>query len=194
MPEQRELCLPGSVSMVSLVVVFWMYVILFAIIGAMRGWARELLVSFALILALFIISVLERFVPFIQAIAVSSPPTMFWLRTGVVLALVFFGYQTPNIPRLSQQNRFARERLQDILLGVFLGAFNGYLVVGTIWFYLNAAGYPFPNLIEAPPPGTPLWDATQRMMALMPPDLLGGSSAIYFAVALAFAFVLVVFI
>ena len=31
--------------MVSLVVVFWMYVILFAIIGAMRGWARELLVS-----------------------------------------------------------------------------------------------------------------------------------------------------
>jgi len=32
------------------------------------------------------------------------------------------------------------------------------------------------------------------MMALMPPLLLGGSSAIYFAVALAFAFVLVVFI
>lgn len=180
--------------MVSLVVVFWMYVILFAVIGAMRGWARELLVSFALILALFIISVLERFVPFIQAIAASSPATMFWLRVGVVLALVFFGYQTPNIPRLSQQNRFARERLQDILLGVFLGAFNGYLVVGTIWFYLNAAGYPFPNLIEAPPPGTALYDATQRMMALMPPDLLGGSSAIYFAVALAFAFVLVVFI
>jgi hypothetical protein len=194
MSEEREPSLPGSVSMVSLVVVFWMYVILFAVIGAMRGWARELLVSFALILALFIISVLERFVPFIQAIATTSPPTMFWLRTGVVLALVFFGYQTPNIPRLSAQNRFARERLQDILLGVFLGAFNGYLVVGTIWFYLNAAGYPFPNLIESPPFGSQLAETTARMMALMPPDLLGGSSAIYFAVALAFAFVLVVFI
>lgn len=180
--------------MVSLVVVFWMYVVLFAVIGAMRGWARELLVAFAVILALFIISVLERFVPFISTTLASIPPTLFWLRTALVLSLVFFGYQTPNIPRLAAGNRFARERLQDILLGVFLGALNGYLIAGTIWYYLYSAGYPFPNLISPPPPGTPLYDATERMMALMPPELLGGSSAIYFAVALAFAFVLVVFI
>lgn len=180
--------------MVSLVVVFWMYVILFAIIGAMRGWARELLVSFALILGLFIISVLERFVPFIRDTLVNSPAMLFWLRAFIVIALVFFGYQTPNIPRLAAGNRFARERLQDILLGIFLGALNGYLIVGTIWFYLDASAYPFPNLISAPDPGSTVELATQRMMALMPPDLLGGSSAIYFAVALAFAFVLVVFI
>lgn len=180
--------------MVSLVVVFWMYVILFAVIGAMRGWARELLVSFSLILALFIISVLERFIPFINTTLASIPSTLFWLRSGIIIALIFFGYQTPNIPRLSANNRFARERLQDILLGVFLGGLNGYLIAGTIWFYLHAAGYPFPNLISPPPEGTALFETTQRMMALMPPDLLGGSSAIYFAVALAFAFVLVVFI
>ncbi len=180
--------------MVSLIVVFWMYVILFAVIGAMRGWARELLVSFAVILALFILSVLQTFVPFVNTTLASNPATLFWLRAAVVIALVFFGYQTPNIPRLAGQNRFARERLQDILLGVFLGALNGYLIVGSIWFFLNAAGYPFPNLIQAPAPGTAVYDVTQRMMAVMPPQLLGGSSAIYFAVALAFAFVLVVFI
>jgi hypothetical protein len=180
--------------MVSLVVVFWMYVILFAVIGAMRGWARELLVSFSVILALFIISVLERFIPFVGRTLASIPSTLFWLRVGVVLALVFFGYQTPNLQRFAASNRFARERLQDILLGVFLGALNGYLIAGTIWFYLNNAGYPFPNLISPPPAGSQLFDTTQRMMALMPPELLGGSSAIYFAVALAFAFVLVVFI
>lgn len=180
--------------MVSLVVVFWMYVILFAIIGAMRGWARELLVSFALILALFIISVLERFVPFIRDTLSTNAQILFWVRTVVVVALVFFGYQTPNIQRLAAGNRFARDRLQDILLGVFLGALNGYLIAGTIWFYLNSAGYPFANVISAPPAGTQVADTTARMMALMPPDLLGGSSAIYFAVALAFAFVLVVFI
>jgi hypothetical protein len=160
----------------------------------MRGWARELLVSFSLILALFIISTLERFVPFINSTLASVPPTLFWLRTAVVLSLVFFGYQTPNIQRLAAGNRFARERLQDILLGVFLGALNGYLIAGTIWYYLHDAGYPFLNLISAPPPGTALFETTQNMMALMPPELLGGSSAIYFAVALAFAFVLVVFI
>ncbi len=37
--------------MVSLIVIFWMYVILFAIIGGMRGWAKELLVTFSVILA-----------------------------------------------------------------------------------------------------------------------------------------------
>jgi len=178
--------------MVSLVVVFWMYVILFAVIGAMRGWAREMLVSFAVILGLFIINVLERFVPFIGTTLGSLPAFQFWLRAALIIALVFFGYQTPNIPRLASQNRFARERLQDILLGVFLGALNGYLIVGSIWFYLDAAKYPFPNLISAPTDQVAV--VTQRMMALMPPDLLGGSSAIYFAVALAFAFVLVVFI
>jgi hypothetical protein len=180
--------------MVSLVVVFWMYVILFGIIGAMRGWARELLVAFSIVLALFIISVLERFIPFVGRTLAAIPSTLFWLRVTIILALVFFGYQTPNIQRLAAGNRFARERLQDILLGIFLGAFNGYLIIGTIWFYMNDAGYPFPNLISAPPPGTTLYDTTQRMMALMPPQILGGSSAIYFAVALAFAFVLVVFI
>jgi uncharacterized membrane protein required for colicin V production len=180
--------------MVSLVVVFWMYVILFAIIGAMRGWARELLVTFSVVLALFITSVLERFVPFVNNTLAANPSTLFWVRCALVVALVFFGYQTPNIPRLAATNRFARERLQDILLGVFLGAINGYMIAGTVWFYLNAAGYPFPNLISAPPHGTQLYETTQQMMAIMPPQLLGGSSAIYFAVALAFVFVLVVFI
>ncbi len=180
--------------MVSLIVVFWMYVILFAIIGAMRGWARELLVSFSVVLALFIVAVIERFVPFVQTTLAADPQLWFWIRSGLIIAMVFFGYQTPNLPRLAGNNRFARERLQDILLGVFLGALNGYLIAGTLWFFLDNSGYPFPNIISAPPQGTQVYDTTQRMMAIMPPQLLGGSSAIYFAVALAFAFVLVVFV
>jgi hypothetical protein len=179
--------------MVSLIVVFWMYVILFATIGAMRGWARELLVSFSVILALFIMTVLLNNVPFIKNVLANSPATLFWLRSSLIIALVFFGYQTPNIPRLASQNRFARDRLQDILLGVFLGALNGYLIMGSIWYFLDAANYPFSNIIQAPQSGTDVFVITQRMMAIMPPALLS-SSAIYFAVALAFAFVLVVFV
>jgi hypothetical protein len=179
--------------MTSLVVIFWMFVIIFAVIGSMRGWARELLVTFSVILGLFIISVMERFLPFAGTLE-SNPQLWFWVRTALILTLVFFGYQTPNIPRLASNNRFARERLQDTLLGVFLGALNGYLIVGTIWYFMYSSGYPFPNVVSAPPPGTPVYETTERMMAVMPPVLLGGSSAIYFAVALAFAFVLIVFI
>ena len=48
--------------MISLLVVFYIFVILFAIIGAMRGWAQELLVTFSVILAFFLIHVLENIV------------------------------------------------------------------------------------------------------------------------------------
>ena len=179
--------------MISISVIFWMLVILFALIGGMRGWARELLVTFAVILAIFIMTVLEKFVPFIRdVLPKSSPQSLFWLRTLVLLALVFFGYQTPNLPRLAQSGRFARERLQDILLGFFLGAINGFLVWGTLWFYMDAAKYPF-GLVSPPDPNTPIGQAALRLIPFLAPSWLN-DTAIYFAVAVAFVFVMVVFI
>ncbi len=178
--------------MIGLNVLFWVFVVIFALIGLTRGWAKELLVTFAVILALFIITVLERFVPFIRDnMSLSQGAPMFWLRSVILLALVFFGYQGPNIPKLAATNRFVRERLQDSLLGLFLGAINGYLIWGTIWYYLDQSGYPF-SFFVAPPPG-PIADAITRMIAIMPPHWLG-TPTIYFAVAIAFAFVIVVFI
>ncbi|RPJ50240.1 MAG: hypothetical protein EHM21_05395 [Chloroflexi bacterium] len=179
--------------MVSLVVLFWMFIILFASIGSMRGWARELLVTFSAILALFILTVLYSYVPFIRNLETTNPATLFWMRASLIISLAFFGYQTPNIPRLAQQNRFARDRLQDILLGIVLGALNGWLIVGSIWYFMDLAGYPLDRIIEQPQPGTDIYTLTQQMMPYMPPALLS-SSAIYFAIALAFAFVLVVFL
>ncbi len=44
-----------------------------------------------------------------------------------------------------------REKIQDIILGVVIGAFNGYLIAGTIWFYMADAGYPFPGVIICAP-------------------------------------------
>ena len=176
--------------MLSLTFVFWLFVVIFAVIGAMRGWAKELLVTFAVILALFIITVMERFVPFIRDALAGT--ARFWLRSGILLALIFFGYQTPNLPRLAGNTRFARERLQDTLLGLFLGALNGFLIIGSIWFYLHEAQYPFPY-ITAPDPNTAMGEAAIKLLPLLPPQWLG-TPAIYFAVAVAFVFVLVVFI
>jgi len=178
--------------MVSLVVVFWMYVILFGIIGAMRGWAKELLVMFSVILALFFITVLELFVPFIRdVLSFGNGAPLFWIRVGITAILVLFGYQTPNIPKLAGNNRFVRERLQDVLLGIFIGMVNGYFVMGSIWSFLDDAKYPFPTIISAPT-GDVL-TLVNKYVAILPPHILG-SPAIYFAVAIAFAFVLMVFI
>lgn len=178
--------------MVSLTVIFWMFVILFAIIGAMRGWAKELIVTFSVVLALFIITVLESYVGLVKnTIVANGGKSLFWTRTSIVVFLVFFGYQTPNIKAIAGA-RFARERLQDILLGLLLGAINGYLAVGSLWYFLHQSGYPF-DIILPPQPGTPMGDAAFRLIEILPPDWLV-IPWIYFAVGLSFLFIIVVFV
>ncbi|HEX9837946.1 MAG TPA: CvpA family protein [Anaerolineales bacterium] len=176
--------------MMSIVYIFWMYVILFAIVGGMRGWAKELLVAFSVILALALNHVIRRYIPIAAAMS-EADVTLFWVRTIVLLVLVFFGYQTViTISRLA--SKAARERLQDTLFGVILGAFNGYLIAGTILYYMHVANYPFEKVIARPQDPT-LLQTVNQMMLYMPPQLLG-EPGIYFAVILAFIFVLVVYI
>jgi uncharacterized membrane protein required for colicin V production len=180
--------------MISLNVLLWIFIILFALVGAMRGWAKELLVTFSIILAMFTMNVFETFVPFFKnIIATSKPESVFWLRAGILALLVFFGYQTPKIPKISESGRFVRNFLQDTMLGGVLGAFNGYLVFGSLWYYLNAAGYPFAFVIP-PDPATLSGQAALRWIASLPPAWLITSPTIYIAVAICFVFVIVVFI
>jgi hypothetical protein len=180
--------------MLSLTVLFWMYVILFAAIGMMRGWAKELLVTFSLILAIFIIVVLDKVPQINQSVFGTNE---FWLRFAIVAILVFFGYQSPNLPKLAGSVRFARERLQDMLLGAVLGAANGYFIAGSLWYYLAEANYPFTNVISMPDPTTPIGMAIANMVNFMPPAWLATGQPvqlIFFAVALSFVCVIVVFI
>jgi uncharacterized protein YacL len=118
---------------ISLVVVFWLFVVVFALVGGMRGWARELLVTSALVLGLFLIAILETYIgPFRDSMAVQTPGTQVTVRAGLLILLAFFGYQTPNLRAL--QPKLARERIEEILLGLLLGLLNGYLLIGSIWY------------------------------------------------------------
>jgi hypothetical protein len=178
--------------MVSLTVLFWLFVILFAIIGAMRGWAKEILVTFSVFVAIFIIVLAESYLPLMSPDSGISQSTRFWVETAIIGVLVFFGYQTPNLRALAGP-RFARERVQDVLLGLILGALNGYLIVGSIWYYMAEAGYPFAPYFVPPDPNTAMGQAALSMLDKMPPVYLV-PPWVYFAVAVAFLFVVVVFI
>ena len=175
--------------MMSIIYVLWMYVILFAVIGMLRGWAKELLVAFSVILALALNLLLKQYIPIVRDLPDDSS-SLFWIRTLILVALVYFGYQTVAlVPHLA--SKAVRERLQDALFGAILGAINGYLIAGTVLFYLDQAKYPYPNIVSAPP--AQLAAATAQMMAYMPPHLLG-VPGIYFAVILCFIFVIVVYV
>ena len=112
--------------MISLELAFWIVVIIFGVIGAMRGWAKELLVSFSVIVALFILAIMKQFGPFAKVLEQTG--TMgFWVPTLILLLLVIAGYQTPALARFAS-GKFVRDKFGDALLGFFIGLINGYLI------------------------------------------------------------------
>jgi hypothetical protein len=188
--------------MVSYVFIFWTALIIMAIIGAARGWAKELLVTFSAITAIFILQVFETYLA--EYLAFGGLVNEFWPRTLLFFLLTFFGYQTPNsFERFRSAAR--REKAQDFVLGGVLGAANGYLIIGSIWHFLDTAGYPFRFMLSPAQAMSmngfgELGQAAAAMgaqaavyLAYMPPVWLGGAT-IYFAMAVAFTFVLIVFI
>jgi hypothetical protein len=200
--------------MISILSAFWMFVFLFGLIGAMRGWAKELLVIFSIVLALFLIYVMETFTEFMVPIETvlnqvenlspgasfySLPipiqdqlKVQFWSRAAIVAILAFFGYQTPRLAALREKAR--REKVQDVLLGAVLGLTSGFFIMGTLWFYMAAAHYPFAPSIMPPQPGTPLGDAALNAIKYFPPVFASNQIGLFFSVVVAFIFVLVVFI
>lgn len=179
--------------MVSLTIVFWMFVIVFAIIGAMRGWAKEILVTFSAIVAIFAVTIVENFAPgMVKALAKDGKESLFWLRSAIVIGLVIFGYQSVSIPRISASPRLIRGSLQDTILGLIIGILNGFLIMGTLWFYLHEAKYPL-DFITAPAVDTEAGKAALKLLPYFAPSWLA-TPAIYFATAIAFGFVIVLFL
>jgi len=185
-PPQAVVNFSGGIS---LVYFFWMWVFLFAFIGGMRGWAKELLVTFSAILALAISHVLRKYVPLVSGMD-EWDINLFWARVIILGVLVYFGYQTVvSVQHLASQA--VRERMQDSLIGVLLGGVNGYLIAGSVLYYMHVAAYPFPQVISAPT--EPLLMSTINLMMLYMPPALLDEPGIYFAIIIAFVFVIVVY-
>lgn len=171
--------------MINLSVAFWILVILFGIIGSMRGWAKELLVTCSVLVGLFIIEIFSSFGPTARFFQQASGKAAFWVPSLILILVVFAGYQTPAILRFAS-GKFMRERLADTLLGFFIGLLNGYLIFGSLWFYMGEAQYPFTG-ITAPVPPLP------AVLNYLPPTYLDGP-ILFIAVGLSFLFILLVFI
>lgn len=187
--------------MIPLSTVFWGLVIFFGLVGALRGWAKEILVSFSVLLALFIQQVFGQFVfegqseymPVLLASPGITPPgtyatAQFYICVALLTLLAFFGYASPPLAQRIGA-KVAREKLQEGLLGFFLGLLNGYLIVGMLWFYVARVGYEIWG-IQTPLEGTASYAIATTYLL---PDWLT-VPALFVAVALAFVFVIIVFV
>jgi uncharacterized membrane protein required for colicin V production len=177
--------------MISLNFFFWMMVIMFGLVGVFRGWAKELLVTFSVIVALTLNELLYQYVPFVSSLPQDST-TLFWINVVILLVLVYFGYQSVSLSRVGEKATRG-QRVGDLILSFILGAFNAYLIFGSIWFYMNQAGYPYRDYIPAPTDKTAQGQAALQLMHYLPPSLVGVPT-IYFVVVVAFIFILVVYI
>ncbi|WP_374687812.1 CvpA family protein [Promineifilum sp.] len=195
--------------MLSLNVAFWIMVILFALVGAMRGWTREVVVTSSLILALFIINqfMAVAFGFFGWDNSVTPPDAQrrwqFFVMSSFLIAIGFFGYQGPTLARSRVGDKLTRhDNLQDKVLGAIVGAVNGWLLIGSIWCFLEykvvaasnwmryaqEIGYPFdPSRIIRP-----AWEAVPIVENLPIPFLTGSPIILPLLMAVVFLFVLVV--
>lgn len=143
--------------MIELSAVFFILVGIFGVIGLLRGWVREIQTTAATVLAMFII---EQISPWVWTVLVQRTPAemlaadplgtlrrLVLLKSAILLAVVFFGYQGPMVAQWATGGRAKtnrpRESIQEGLIGLLVGLLNGYLIVGGLWWYLHVAQYPF---------------------------------------------------
>jgi hypothetical protein len=130
--------------MISLGTVFWLMILLFGLMGMLRGWTREVLVITAVVLALF---TLNQFAPPLFGLlghpaSVAVTPAQ-WRQEFYILAVIlglitFFGYQGPAVIGRGIVDRLRpRDTVQEKILGMLAGAVNGYLVIGSLWSFLE---------------------------------------------------------
>ncbi len=131
--------------MIDLASLMWIMVILFGLIGALRGWAQELISFASVVLSLFIIEYLGTRIT--ETLA-NDNTQIFYVYAFIIIIVTFFGYQTPKAASLISQGKIGgrlgqfKTGFQNILLGFFLGCLNGYMIFGSLWWYLHALDYP----------------------------------------------------
>lgn len=128
--------------MISFNALLWMLVVMFAIMGAMRGVKKEVLVTISIVVGAFGIVVLEQFFP-VQG----GDDVQFLVRGGIIVGCAVIGYQGQRIQQIA--DALIKSPWRNKLFGTVLGAANGYFLVTSLLYYLGEYNYPFPFVTPA---------------------------------------------
>jgi uncharacterized membrane protein required for colicin V production len=123
----------------------------FAIAGFLRGWNKELVSTAGIVLGLF---ALFQFDTILRGtlLANVNRDQVFLVQAGIFIAIVFFAYQTRAIigdDVRRREGREGRDSLQESVLGGLLGFLNGYLIWGSLWYFMDINEYPLSPYIFA---------------------------------------------
>lgn len=154
--------------MIQLSSFMWATAIFFAIIGFLRGWNKELVSTAGILLGLFAIF---QFDGFLRGTLFLQMPReqVFALEAGFFMVIVVLMYQARI---LAASDRRDNRNFQSSLLGILVGAVNGYLIGGSLWYFLDINEYPLPQFITAPAANSP----SAAALGQMPLVLIGGGA------------------
>jgi hypothetical protein len=130
---------------------------MFGIVGFMRGWTKELIATAGIVLALFTLKQFETL--FIDPLTDGKQDSKFYLQAAILIGMAFLAYHTPpERLRTGRRNVSNREGVQDGILGVLVGMLNGYLLIGSLWWYMDNLEYPLSPHITPVIVGSPSAD------------------------------------
>ena len=128
----------------------------FGVMGYLRGVYREFISTVGILVSLFFLT------QFDWIIGVLVPRMDAGIRFGInaiyIIAFAFFSYQQAATVFVPSRYRGSRGKIslpefdnwQMKLVGAALGAFNGYLIVGSLWYFMDLLEYPFSGLFLIP--------------------------------------------
>ena len=153
-------------------------VVLFGIVGIVRGFLKELGITLVLIVLLFGLTRLDANlkrlldmaanVTRVQAVSrwYENPTAWLIFYAGIILGVMYVAYQGYVIKYPGNEPR----GMQATLLGLMVGLINGYLFVGSLWYYIDKYKQPLQTwgIIQGDYSAL-----AQKLMKILPPDLLG---------------------
>ncbi len=177
--------------MIELSSFLWFNIALFGVIGYMRGFSKEFVALAGIILALFVLVEFESF--FDTLGRGSGSEQVFYVKALFLLVVTFFAYETPPgrvVPTKRRGGRDNRDAWQNRILGVLLGGFNAYLVVGSLWYFMDQLSYPLSPSVTTPSPNS----SSAEMVTTLPLVWMQEGNLLTIFVIALFLFILIAII
>jgi hypothetical protein len=160
--------------------------VIIAIVGVVRGYAKELGNTLVFMAAIFFLSYVgsraqATIAEFIERVfgyapgSTQSNSLLFFLYVGTFLVIVFASYAGRTLDFGGKPMRAP----EGTILSLLVGLLNGYLIAGTIWYYANLFGYPNMNVNTAEFTST-----AEFMLAYLPQNVVSNPVAWMVPVAL----------
>ncbi|MCA9933271.1 MAG: CvpA family protein [Ardenticatenaceae bacterium] len=146
--------------MISISVVVVLIMLLFGVVGYLRGWQREVIALSGLIASVAllqwfgvpIVDIVGRFTGMPDNCAIDpliQCKQEFWIQAVLHAVMAFFSFQVVTRIAFQVVGSRAGDRLRATfekqIIGAGVGLLNGYLLAGTMWgfleYQLSAAGY-----------------------------------------------------